>query len=242
MPDYSADQEDLDPQPWQDSNDGGFNADNPTGEEADAAVVVDPDPTDPEIAPVASVAYIERLLKQWREGPVIRALCALLGTRHDEFRASAAAVRDAFDLTTAVGAQLDVIGRILDLPRLGDDDDEYRLALMVWGMVLTSHGWADEILAIVRTFIGPTPTLTLVNIPPMGYRLEIDTLALEQLQRLLVFVRAANPTSYGFSVVITTDTTGLRVDLVTPTVVGAHNVDVIGVVVTDPGVTATIFT
>lgn len=196
----------------------------------------------PEEVTLAFEAYPQRLLKQWREGPNLRAICELLGTRHDELLLVAQQVAAGFDLENAVGVQLDAIGRVLGLARLGDDDDRYRLALQVWAMCLSTQGTANELLAIVRAYIGATPTLSLVMLPPMGYRLEIDDLDLEDLQRLLVFVRAASPICYGFAVVITADTSGLLVDLATPTVASAHNVDVIGVAVTDPGTTATIFT
>lgn len=214
------------------------------GEDADAGAL--PPNTDPDVqpptAPVASTAWIERLLKQWREGPNLRALCSLLGQRFDDFRAAADDVLAAFDLDTAVGAQLDVIGRVVDLPRLGDSDDDYRLALRVWGLCLASHGYAEEILAIVREFIGPLPTLVLVPLPPMAFRLEVNALALDDLARLLVFVRAAAPICYAFTVAVTTDTSGLLVDRTPSAVASAHNVDAIGVVVSDPGTVATIFT
>lgn len=213
------------------------------GEDAEAGVVTNDTPdVQPPTAPVASTAWIERLLKQWREGPNLRALCSVLGTRYDEFRTAAVAVLDGFDLDTAVGEQLDMIGAVVDLPRLGDDDTRYRLALRVWALAMASHGWADEILTIVRTFIGAIPTLTLVPLPPMGYRLDVNVLAPTDLARLLVFVRAANPACYAFAVAVTTDTSGLLVDRSPSAVASAHNVDAIGVVVTDPGTVATIFT
>lgn len=183
----------------------------------------------------------ERLLKQWREGPNIRSIAAILGRRWGELREVGLRLLQSFDLDTAEGEQLDMVGALVDLQRNGDGDPRYRQALRAWAKVLQSHATVDEILDIVRTFVGATPSIELTAVWPMGYFLELDTLDLEDLQRVLYFVRKATAAAYGFGIVVTLDTTALLVDLDTPTVVGAHEVDVIGVAVADPGLVATIY-
>lgn len=69
-------------------------------------------------------------------------------------------VQNAFDITTAVGQQLDFIGRVIGLQRSGFDDTFYRTILQIQSTILqgqTEGNWTgsvNQILSMVRTFIG----------------------------------------------------------------------------------------
>lgn len=60
-------------------------------------------------------------------------------------------------LATAVGVQLDVIGKIVDEPRGGLNDTDYRAVLRVKGRVLRSKGTADDLIEIAQLMLGVTP-------------------------------------------------------------------------------------
>lgn len=53
-------------------------------------------------------------------------------------------------LTTAVGAQLDGIGRLVQLGRDGRDDDTYRAALGVEILILNTSGTAPQLVPIIE--------------------------------------------------------------------------------------------
>lgn len=54
------------------------------------------------------------------------------------------------NLDTGVGAQLDLIGKVLGVPRLGLSDENYRVRLRVEILVRASRGTIDDLLGIVR--------------------------------------------------------------------------------------------
>lgn len=67
-----------------------------------------------------------------------------------------------FDISTAVGTQLDMIGATIDLPRSGFDDATYRVLLQMQSNLLLGTvegdwtGSVNNVLTLTRTFIGPT--------------------------------------------------------------------------------------
>lgn len=86
----------------------------------------------------------------------------------------------AFDLDTAVGVQLDTIGRVIDLPRSGFTDDEfYRKLLKIQASILqgqTDGDWTgsvNQILEMVRTFIGAGGSIVYTVLPPYSFTLSI---------------------------------------------------------------------
>lgn len=56
------------------------------------------------------------------------------------------------DMEHAEGVHLDLFGRILQLPRAGLADDEYRSRLRVWQLVLRSDGKAEQLIHIADRF------------------------------------------------------------------------------------------
>ncbi len=109
-------------------------------------------------------------------------------------------VQDGFDLSTAVGVQLDAIGAVIGLPRQGFSDDRYRVFLQIQtDLVLSAAredgnwtGTSNNILRICRTFIGPAAgTINLINIPPYNFRLSIPGITLAELDILKNFLCVA---------------------------------------------------
>lgn len=96
----------------------------------------------------------ERLTSQWANSPNVKALL-------DSWQTSLESVEDTlFDLlnersiTTAVGEQLDVIGRIVGEDRQGKSDDFYRSALMGRIVANTSDCTTEAVLTSLRTVCG----------------------------------------------------------------------------------------
>lgn len=126
-----------------------------------------------------------RILYQMSEAPGarnFRDFMCIHAEPFGEFIDVAQQVGEAFNLDTAVGVQLDVIGRVIDLPRSGFTDDEfYRKLLKIQATILqgqTEGDWTgsvNQILSMVRTFIGEsTPgTVTYTLVPPYSFELGI---------------------------------------------------------------------
>lgn len=106
-------------------------------------------------------------------------------------------VKEAFDLSTAVGDQLDLIGGMLNLPRSGFDDARYLTLLEIKSQLLIGAlpekpdwvGTTNNILAICRKFIGSYPQpIVLLNLLPYSYVLSVPGVTLAELDILVGFV------------------------------------------------------
>jgi len=111
------------------------------------------------------------------------------------------ALPHAFAVEFAVGAQLDVLGSIVGLPRSGATDTRYRTLLRIQIRLLLSAaredanwtGTTNNLLGIVREFIGPGPApIGLVNLPPKSFLLTIpDITDTSDLHVLISFLTKA---------------------------------------------------
>lgn len=121
-------------------------------------VVVD-DPLAPNDVCADGVAL---LLEQFRGRPKLRALLCSYLDRMSDLEVAIQQVREAFDIGTAVGVQLDVIGRVVGESREGRGDDDYRRFLRVRILINQSTGTPEELLAAAELVTQPD-TLTLVE-------------------------------------------------------------------------------
>ena len=113
------------------------------------------------------------------------------------YRDVALDVEGAFDVTTALGEQLDMIGSVIDLPREGWNDTDYRKLLQIRIELLLSAlrddakwtGTAENILTIARKFVGPlAPPIQLINVPPYNFTLTVSGLAYADAILLFRFI------------------------------------------------------
>ena len=110
-------------------------------------------------------------------------------------------VQAGFDVNTAIGAQLDIIGSIVGLPRQGYGDTDYRRFLKIQSDILLAQaredanwtGTSNNLLTICRTFIGTgvaTPVV-LNNTPPYEYTLSVPGVSIADMQVLAGFLCVA---------------------------------------------------
>ena len=108
----------------------------------------------------------------------------------------------AFDLATADGVQLDIIGAIVGLPRSGQPDSTYRVWLGIQIDLLISArpedpnwiGTVNNILSICRRFIGTgvLDPIVLHNSWPYSYSLTVPGITdFTTLKTLVRFIRKA---------------------------------------------------
>ena len=104
-------------------------------------------------------AMARRLLMFVQGDPTFRGLTLALANRTELLLTAARTVANAFDLDTAVGAQLDRIGGIVQRPRFGLDDDRYRSLLRAHiDLILSSSGGAETLLAVFLAWTGAQAT------------------------------------------------------------------------------------
>jgi hypothetical protein len=106
-------------------------------------------------------------------------------------------IKNAFDVETAVGEQLDYLGEIVGIPRREFTDDRYRTFVKIQiDLILSSArsdanwtGTINNILSICREFVGDAaPPLTYLSSPPYGYVLSLPPLPPEEQSVLFGFL------------------------------------------------------
>lgn len=107
-------------------------------------------------------------------------------------------VEAGFDVDTAIGAQLDIIGSIVGLPRQGYGDTDYRKFLQIQTDILLAQaredanwtGTGNNLLTICRTFIGTgvAQPILLVNITPYAFELSIPGITIADATVLVGFI------------------------------------------------------
>jgi hypothetical protein len=121
-----------------------------------------------------------RLLVQFDDAVKLHALVRALVKPLQALELAALQVRDAFDVDTAVGLQLDVVGWLVGEDRQGKGDVAYRAYVKARILANASKGRPRDIYRIVRALIGPGPTVELAREPGLAahYNLSVTSAAL----------------------------------------------------------------
>lgn len=157
----------------------------------------------PEIAAYAALASEDRVLIQMGEGTGERNLRDFVGTlveNNGAFKAVADQIKNAFDLETAFGLQLDFLGAVVGLPRQGFNDIRYRVFLDIQVDLLLAGtrddanwtGTHNNILSICRKFVGPSAgPIVLTNKPPYAFTLTVPSITPAEILVLSKFISDA---------------------------------------------------
>jgi hypothetical protein len=103
---------------------------------------------------------ISHLIDFFRSGPRNQAELAAYLDQAQEIEDMLWVLKSAFDVDTAVGVQLNYIGKKVGEPRLGRDDEQYRSAIRVRVMVNNSDGRAEQMIEIANAMF-PEETYTM---------------------------------------------------------------------------------
>lgn len=131
------------------------------------------------IQPVDHNDLQELLLEQfrWRTDGTASRITQMVGMLAAEMNLAEDALQElltAFDITTAVGAQLDILGAIFGVARAGMSDADYRVAIQ--GAALTAlSGTPEQLIEAVRAVIGGTVPIRLLEVQPATVCLYHDT-------------------------------------------------------------------
>ncbi len=135
------------------------------------------------------------LIGHFQEDPAMVALATIFGNKVQEIEDALWQLYTERGIDTAVGAQLDIIGKILGYTRGGLDDDTYRLRLRAKIALNKDSGTAAEILNIFALLL-PGLGLELRDTPPAGFELRIvgvvpGSISINELVNILKAARAA---------------------------------------------------
>ena len=119
-------------------------------------------------------------------------------------------------LDNAQGPQLDMLGEVVGEPRLGKQDDQYRLYIRARIRINRSNGTVADILEVAKLVLEPTATVTYTPEYPAAYRIDVtgSTIAAHDIRAILAQVK---PAGVGFTVTRTEDLTNAFIwDTATP--------------------------
>ncbi len=97
---------------------------------------------------------LSRLRQQYRDKPNIVALVTALITPFQSLEEALWALLTQRSVTTAVGAQLDVLGKLVKQPRAGLDDDDYRRYIRARIATNRSDGLVEDLIKVAGLVIG----------------------------------------------------------------------------------------
>ncbi|MCP4393547.1 MAG: DUF2612 domain-containing protein [Alphaproteobacteria bacterium] len=104
---------------------------------------------------ITQIDHIEEglalLPSQWDNKPILRGVLESWLTPLNTTEQCAIDVRDGFNICTAIGAQLDIIGEYFDESRLGRSDTEYRAAILSRISAANGSGTPDQLIDLFGT-------------------------------------------------------------------------------------------
>lgn len=136
---------------------------------------------------------ISHLIEFFRNGPRNQALLTAIMDQVQEVEDANWAHKNAFDVDTAVGDQLDLLGKRVGERRDDRTDAAYRTAVRTRILVNRSNGRLEELIAIAIG-ISPGATVYVQELYPSTISMELDTFGsatLQQAYRLLKKAKTA---------------------------------------------------
>lgn len=123
----------------------------------------------------ASLA-LARLAQQYKDKPKLAALLGVFTPKVQELENVLWALHVERRIDVAVGAQLDVLGRIVGQLRENSVDADYRLRIKARVRANRSHGSVEDVLEVFQILL-PSTVLEFVQEWPAAFRLNIGTIS-----------------------------------------------------------------
>ena len=138
----------------------------------------------PTFTPACVEAYPEIVHEQYKDAPNLMDLVEFLAEETDELLVANRELYDFYDVDAMGGVNLDILGRIVDVPRNGDTDAAYRPRIKM-GLATEINGTPNEIIAIVKGVYNGS-FAEYVPEYPAGYFILTDapSLSIDALERI----------------------------------------------------------
>lgn len=131
-----------------------------------------------------------RLPEQFKNAGNLKNLIAAFAESTQDYEDLVFPLFDLLDIDTMIGNQLDGIGSIVNEPRQGRSDAEYREAIRVRISLNVSSGEPETVIWLFKTLTDPTGSIDYIEDYPAGYRIYGDG---DQFAELLAAMEAASP-------------------------------------------------
>lgn len=137
---------------------------------------------------------LSKLLWQYDNSPNLRGLVNSTTTQLDSTQMDTLGIVQSFNVSTATGALLDLIGKIVGETRLGRTDDDYRDAIRFRTILNTSNGTPTRILEAIATTTSATKTRIWEHYPVSAIYYTNGSVAPQNLSNV---IQEASPVTSG---------------------------------------------
>lgn len=111
---------------------------------------------------------LSQLPSQWENSPRVRGLLESWLRQLNTFESNLIDVRDGFNMQTAIGAQLDIIGGYFSVNRLGRSDSDYRNAILTVIASGNGSGTPDQMISLFSSMAN-TGDVQYWEHPPLSF-------------------------------------------------------------------------
>lgn len=135
-----------------------------------------------------------RLITQYQESDNIKKIVTIYAKQVQDVEDAIKELLDERSIDSAIGYQLDLLGTILDEPRVGLGDDDYRLLLKAKIAQNVSEGTPEDIIGIFRMLLRPDE-IFYNEVHPAGFELTAigSTLPLTSIDRIKDAINRCRP-------------------------------------------------
>lgn len=119
-----------------------------------------------------------RLLQQYRGMTKLESVLNIVSTHVQELETALWDIWEVRTLDAATGAQLDLIGRVVKMPREGATDTTYRLRIRARIRLMRSSGLVEDIIGVFVLLVPSGVALRVVQQFPAGFVLRLEELAI----------------------------------------------------------------
>ncbi len=140
---------------------------------------------------------LANLISQFQGKPKIEAFLRILLGQVQDLENAYSDLLTETTIETAEGIHLDNIGAIVNEPRSGRADPDYRVAIRARIGLNTSEGTIEDVIGIALSVAGEQVGVTIREFFPASFILEIDTpidTSVVDVTRLASFISAGRPT------------------------------------------------
>lgn len=156
------------------------------------------------------------LISQFKEKDNIEALLTAFLTQIQELEDVASSLITDRTISSAVGEQLNILGRIVGQPREGRDDDTYRLWIQARILINRSSGTAEEIYTVLKLLTQQLDegSFKIADEYPARFVITLyDAISTEDAQTIFDIVEFMKPICIDFDLVYFIESPVFRLDI-----------------------------
>jgi hypothetical protein len=135
------------------------------------------------------------MLHQFSKSPKLVALIRSLVAPLEECDQALASLHQGRYISEAHGERLDILGRLVNQPRQGMVDDDYRAWIQVAIKLNISSGRPEDVLGILKILYGQKPDVLIQERPPNDVVFTFLSLPKAPIKTLFAIIRSACPVS-----------------------------------------------